>query len=187
MDLSDTACIARCLNGQPEEYRRLVERYQAPLQQWLVSRLQSPTAAEDASQETLVRAYFGLAGFKPTRPFFHWLCGIAHRVAAEQQRIDRRYQQRIRAVGEIMGSQVETAAGQPDDEMLRRAIARLPSSYEQMVLLRYYGQMSCAQVAEHFGVPLGTVTKGLSRSHSMLREFLQNQGDMSQRNRKVCP
>jgi DNA-directed RNA polymerase specialized sigma24 family protein len=46
-----------------------------------------------------------------------------------------------------------------------------------VVLMRYYGRMSCAQVAERLDMPLGTVTKQLSRAYGLLRETLRdNQG-----------
>ncbi|MHC4708615.1 MAG: RNA polymerase sigma factor [Planctomycetota bacterium] len=45
----------------------------------------------------------------------------------------------------------------------------------QVVLLRYYGNCSCSQVAQQLGMPLGTVTKTLSRAYAMLRESLQQE------------
>ena len=47
----------------------------------------------------------------------------------------------------------------------------------QVVLLRYYGGCSCSQVAEKLGMPLGTVTKNLSRAYAMLRKSLQQNED----------
>ncbi|MHC4106265.1 MAG: sigma factor-like helix-turn-helix DNA-binding protein [Planctomycetota bacterium] len=41
--------------------------------------------------------------------------------------------------------------------------------------MRYYGNHSCSQIAERFEMPLGTVTKTLSRAYVMLRESLQQQ------------
>ena len=63
---------------------------------------------------------------------------------------------------------------QSPDYDLERAIAALPEPYRQVILRRYYGDLSCAQVAEGLAVPLGTVTKRLSRAYAMLRVSLRN-------------
>ena len=42
-----------------------------------------------------------------------------------------------------------------------------------MILLRYYSQLSCNQIAARLGMPLGTVTKTLSRAYALLRQSLQ--------------
>jgi RNA polymerase sigma-70 factor, ECF subfamily len=55
---------------------------------------------------------------------------------------------------------------------LEEAIAVLPESYRQVVLLRYYEGLSCQEVATRLGLPLGTVTKTLSRAYALLRQEL---------------
>lgn len=54
-------------------------------------------------------------------------------------------------------------------------MAGLPDSYREIILLRYYAGLSCGQVAERLALPLGTVTKKLSRSYTMLWKTLQRQ------------
>ena len=44
-----------------------------------------------------------------------------------------------------------------------------------MILLRYYGGLSCTGIAEQLDMPLGTVTKTLSRAYAVLRDTLQRQ------------
>jgi len=51
-------------------------------------------------------------------------------------------------------------------------VAGLPEPYREVILLRYYGDCSCAEVAERLGVPLGTVTKRLSRAYDEMRRSL---------------
>ena len=63
------------------------------------------------------------------------------------------------------------------DLRLRDAVDALPEAHRNVVLLRYYGQCSCKEVAERLGLPLGTVTKRLSRAHAQLRQLLGKHGD----------
>ena len=172
MGVADKYYIERCLDGHPDDFRYLVRRYQAVLLAHLAGQLGNRDTAEEAAQETLVRAYFGLEKLKKRESFFPWLLGIANRVAKEQQRSEQRRQQ----VGDLLSEE----ASEPElsqDYALERAITALPESHRQVVLLRYYGNCSCNQVAEQLDMPLGTVTKTLSRAYAMLRKSLQQQDE----------
>ena len=167
MSPSDEECIERCLDGQPEAYRWLLERYQSPLLSYLTGRLGSRERAEEAAQESFVRAYFSLRTLKKPHSFFPWLFGIASRVVKEEQRAERRRKDLSAAVAERSAKQ--EASGDHD---LEQALSKLPQAYREVVLLRYYSGLSCVQVAEQLNVPVGTVTKRLSRAYGRLRVLL---------------
>jgi len=170
MSETDKYYIERCLDGHPDDFRYIVRRYQAVLLAHLAGKLGNKDKAEEAAQESLVRAYFNMSKLKRPGSFFSWLLGIADRVAKEHQRKEMLRQQR-----EVIRSFSQEAAGPElsQDYGLEAAIAELPESYRRVVLLRYYGGRSCSQVAEQLDMPLGTVTKTLSRAYAMLRESLQ--------------
>ena len=172
MPETDRYYIERCLDGHPDDFRYIVRRYQAVLLANLAGKLGSRDRAEEAAQETLVRAYFNMGKLKQPDSFFSWLLGIADRVAKEHQRKEQLRRQR-----QIVRSFTEEAPGTElsQDYVLESAIAELPESYRQVILLRYYGEHSCNQIAERLSMPLGTVTKMLSRAYAMLRESLQQQ------------
>jgi len=170
MSETDKYYIERCLDGHPDDYRYIVRRYQAVLLAHLAGKLGNKDKAEEAAQESLVRAYFNMNKLRRPGSFFSWLLGIADRVAKEHQRKDMLHQQR-----EVIRS-FSAEAASPElsqDYGLEAAIAELPESYRRVVLLRYYGDRSCSQVAEQLDMPLGTVTKTLSRAYAMLRNALQ--------------
>ena len=169
---TDKYYIERCLDGHPDDFRYLVRRYQGVLLAHLAGKLGNKDSAEEAAQETLVRAYFNMGKLRKTESFFPWLLGNSDRVAKEQQRKEqiRRQREAIRSYSEEAGSPELS-----QDYALEAAIAELPEAYRRVILLRYYGGYSCSQVAEQFDMPLGTVTKTLSRAYAMLRESLQNQ------------
>ena len=168
MDTTDKEWVERCRNGEPEDYRFLVARYQGPLFSYLAGRLRDRFLAEEAAQESLVRAFFGLRRLKKPESFHAWLLGIAGRVAHEFQRSASRQ----RAAGDSAESVAAEPAEESQNEDLDAAIAALPESYRQVILLRYYEELSCQQVADRLGVPLGTATKTLSRAYAELRRLL---------------
>ena len=157
-----------CLNGQPDAYGQLVRRYEGPLLAYLAGRLGGLDQAEDAAQESFVRAFFSLRRLKAAESFFAWLLGIAGRVAKEQRRARRRYRAAVAAVPPRV---VPTALER--DDALEQALAELPENYARVVALRYFAGLSCSEVARQLDVPLGTVTKQLSRAHALLRANLR--------------
>jgi RNA polymerase sigma-70 factor (ECF subfamily) len=170
---TDEQCVRECLGDHPETFRHLVERHQGPLLRYLRGRLGSEDEAAEAAQETFVRAYFALRKLKNPGAFFSWLLGIANRVAKESH---RGKEQRRRIVS-LNSEPADTADEQDDspDYSVTQAVSELPDVYRQVVLLRFYAGLSCAEISRDLDMPLGTVTKRLSRAYSLLRESLQEQ------------
>lgn len=168
---SDQHHIRQCLDGHPDEFRHLVRRYQAMLLAYLSGKLESRNRAEEAAQETFVRAYFGLSELKKPGSFYSWLLGIASRVAKEQSRNQKQF-----CRPDCLAQQEASEPKTSDDYKLEQAIAELPDSYREIILLRFYASQSCSQIAEKLDTPIGTVTKQLSRAYAKLRQSLQREG-----------
>jgi len=179
MTETDTFYIGRCMNGHPDDFRFWVERYQGALLGHLVSQLKNRDHAEEAAQESLVRAYFNIQSLQKPERFFAWLLGISDRVAKELQRKD---QNRRRRDSNHAPAEQRSESSFSRDAALEAAVAQLPENYRQLILLRYYSQMSCKQIAELMQQPIGTVTKMLSRAYSLLRQNMTRQiaGDESE-------
>jgi RNA polymerase sigma-70 factor (ECF subfamily) len=169
MELTDGEYVVSSRDGCPEQFRLLVQRYQRPLFAYLSSRLGNHLEAEEAAQESFVRAFVSLKKLRKPESFYAWLLGIAARVLKEQFRaLERR--QTDRAVAEtLLAENTRSAPEYP----LEEAIAVLPESYRQVILMRYYEGLSCQDVATRLGMPLGTVTKTLSRAYALLRQELK--------------
>ena len=72
--------------GIQDDFRLLVQRYQKPLFSFLTTRLRDRPEAEEAAQESFVRAFMSLKKLRKPESFYSWLLGIAARVAKEQFR-----------------------------------------------------------------------------------------------------
>jgi RNA polymerase sigma-70 factor (ECF subfamily) len=173
LDLSDGQYVRSSRNGCPEDFRLLVERYQRPLFAFLAGRLGDPLEAEEAAQESFVRAFLGLKKLRQPDSFYAWLLGIAGRVLKEEFRARQRRQRDCAAAETLPADDPAPVPEYP----LEEAIGALPESYRQVILLRYYEGLSCQQVAERLALPLGTVTKTLSRAYALLRQELHARGN----------
>jgi RNA polymerase sigma-70 factor (ECF subfamily) len=171
MNPTDVEYIKNVLNGCPDDYRYIVQRYQGALLSYLGGILGELGLAEEAAQETFVRAYFGLHKLAKPQSLHAWLLGIAARVAKELQRTRKRHRNSDAGLAGV-AMPAPRATGEERDQQLRLAVANLPGYYQRVVQLRYYGGLSCQELARELGVPLGTVTKTLSRAYTMLRQEL---------------
>lgn len=170
----DAKCIEQCLNGRPDAYRLLVKRYERPLMCYLTNRMGDPEAAAEVAQESFVRAYFRLSTLKKPDEFVSWLLGIAQRVMLESFRRNRREKTLSQVADPVDPATEEVPDG---DSALAEAVAGLPGIYREVTILRYFGDLSCGELSQRLGVPLGTVTKRLSRAYGLLREALAPPGE----------
>jgi RNA polymerase sigma-70 factor (ECF subfamily) len=167
-DRTDRDYVESSRNGCPEHFRLLVQRYQKPVFAYLASRMGNPLEAEEAAQESFVRAFLSLKTLRKPESFYAWLLGIAGRVAREQFRSAVRHE-RDREAAEVMLAEADDDG---KEYPLEEVIAALPETYRQVIVLRYYEGLSCQEVGARLGTPLGTVTKTLSRAYSLLRQEL---------------
>jgi RNA polymerase sigma-70 factor, ECF subfamily len=169
MDLTDKQYVERCRDGHPEDFGELVNRYQKPLFSFLASRVRDRQQAEEAAQESFVRAFLSLPKLLKPESFYSWLLGIAGRVAKEQFRLESRHHQDAQVLAEL-----ETNTADHNEQYaVEEAIGALPENYRQVILLKYYEGLSCQELANRLRVPFGTVTKTLSRAYELLRQELK--------------
>lgn len=174
---TDRFYVERCLRGNRDDFRHLVTRYQKPLLTDVRFRLRQARrdSAEDVAQEAFVRAYANLAKLKKPDSFFAWLLGIAYRILLEHADRDRREREGLARMEANADTAFHASDSWEGDAALETALTSLPDQYREVVLLRFYGDCSCAEVAARLGIPLGTVTKRLSRAYDEIRAALAAQ------------
>jgi len=172
MELTDKECVAHCLGGDRDAFRPLVERYQRLVFSHLAGRLRDTMQTEEAVQESFVRAFLNLNKLRKPESFYAWLLGIAGRVAQEQLRTMNRSNQEEPRMEDL----ADECAHREDPPSLESALATLPENCRRLIQLRYYEGLSCQEAALRLEMPLGTVTKTLSRAYALLRQELTDRG-----------
>ena len=154
--------------------------------------------AEDASQEAFVTAYRALGTWRGEGPFGAWLARIATRIAV--RRAGRRrpvawinpspvlVDGAVSGGRDVIGDAALTAAlgSAPDPAHLavraeraaaiRTAVAGLEEPYREVVILRFFAELSLAEIAVQADRPLGTVKTHLHRGLARLRRTLEAEG-----------
>jgi RNA polymerase sigma-70 factor (ECF subfamily) len=183
------------LRGDREAFRILVERESTAVIRACHRVLGDVRDAEDAAQEAFVIAFRSLDTWRGEGAFGAWMARIAVRVALRQA-------SRRRPVIWLDPLAAEAAAPHDDawtragahspaaghdpaaiairgerDVAVRAAVAALEEPYREVVALRFFGDLSLAEIAEVSGRPLGTVKTHLRRGLMRLRERLAMAAD----------
>lgn len=152
---------------------RLMAQYQQDILRMCCAILRDQALAQDAAQETFIKAWRGLAGFRAESGEKTWLMRIAVNTCRDMQRtgwmrhIDRR----------VTPERLPEAACEPADKTLSEAVMRLPGKLREAVLLYYYQGMTLEETAQALGVSAASVFTRLKRARAKLRDALE-EGEM---------
>lgn len=150
---------------------------QLDIQQWYVrvyarcqALLLSATDAEDAAQETFVRALVGLSELQ-TQPAIHgWLRSIARNVCVDM--IRRKQVRRAENVEHVeLPAQYRQADNEEHEHMMHH-IYGLPEPLREIILLHYYEEMTYDEMAQWLGVARSTVNERLAKARQLLKQEL---------------
>jgi RNA polymerase sigma-70 factor, ECF subfamily len=133
----------------------------------------SRDTAEDAVQETFLRAWKSFDRFQPGTNCRAWLYRIMFVVLAQYRRA-----QSVQPILVDFDPALEQAADQPMPDVFTRdqvaaAFDKLPSPFREAVLLADVEELSYREIAEALDIPMGTVMSRLSRGRRLLRGHLR--------------
>ena len=151
---------------------RMVSEHQSALKNLCYMILHDEALAEDAVQETFLKAYKGLASFRGDCGQKTWLMRIAVNTCRDMQRTSWFRHEDRRVSPDMM---YDEQAAQPDDEAagLAQAIVALPRRDKEVVLLRYYQDMTIKEIAQTLGIAPSSVHNRLKRAEKKLRISLE--------------
>ena len=158
-------------NQREEKISSLVRLYEKDLLRTCCVYLRDRNMAQDAVQETFLKAYKALDSFRSESTEKTWLYSIALNVCRDMLRsawfrhLDRR----------ITLEQLPEPIAQPSEEdcFLAVEVMRLPQKYREAVLLYYYEALTTDEIAQALGVAKSTVSARLEQGRQALRKALE--------------
>lgn len=164
---SDSELVSACLDGSKAAFEVLVRRYERPVRAVALGVLGDFHRAEDAAQETFIRAWKKLPSLHNQSAFGPWITKIARHSAINIAR--RRI--KVSAQYSTLAEVIEQPDGhlESDKQKLLKAVMRLPKSPRHLIMLRYFSKYPIKELARITGRSVGTVTKQLSRAREQLR------------------
>ena len=175
---ADGLIIESVLNGRPDDFEKLVRRYDREIKRIVGSMVKNRQDKQDIVQDIWLSVYQRLSSLRDRERFPQWLRAIArNRCLAHVG--DRKY--REAAWTEVLPE--EGAGGAwPGDEHLKRANSRrvrkavetLSQALRRTVAMYYFTGYSCDEVSTRMNVPVGTVKRRLSEARSKLRNMFRD-------------
>ncbi len=173
----DQIWILQSLQGDQQAFANLVTRYQRQVYNLAYRMLGGAEDAEDATQETFLRAYTALASFEMGRKFSSWLLSIASNLCIDILRRRRYAWLSLDDVSFRLVSPIEEPAGAllrwEESGQVQHLLQRLPEKYRLVVVLRYWYDLPYEEIAATTGLSLNTVKTRLHRARLMLARALQ--------------
>ena len=153
------------------ELERLMEQYGSSLLRMCALYLKDADLAQDAVQETFIRAYRHIEDYRGESSERTWLMAIAINVSRDMLRTAWfRHQSRSTDIDTLPEKPAEFEF--PDNTVLTE-VMHLPAKYREVVLLRYYEGLKLKEVASALGLSDGRVRSRLNRANELLRDRLK--------------
>ena len=182
--------IRSVLRGNVNDFEKLVTAYEKNVYSLALRMVGDPEDAADMTQETFIKAYRALSGFRGDSKFSSWLYRIASNVCLDFLRSRSRHPQvSLSTVDEDDRATFELPdmRQNPEEQLMkklgmeavRRGLEQLPEQQRQILVLRELGGLSYAELAQTLGLEEGTVKSRIFRARKRLCALLLCDGNIS--------
>ncbi len=175
---NEAQLITQAQNGDRNAFSELVRIHSKGVLNVVYRMCGDMLIAEDAAQETFIRAWQNLPSYRPQTPFRNWLYRIAFNAGMDMLRKEKR----------ILPDDIEDmnlTDGQPGIEsmvsqqerttLVQKAILSLPDASRAVLVLREYEGLSYQEISSTLDIPVGTVMSRLNYARNLLKTKLKPQ------------
>jgi RNA polymerase sigma-70 factor, ECF subfamily len=177
VESSDAELVRRVRAGDIGAYGALIARYRDRLGRFAVHMIGDREDAEEALQDSFVRAYRSLARCDDPARFGAWLYGIlVNRCRTTGGRAARRRRIFVQDAEALNGARPVVAdAGERLEwaDAVNRALARLAPEYREAFLLKHVEDLEYDEIAEQTGVGVSALKMRVKRAREQLQRFLR--------------
>lgn len=166
--MDDALAIEKCLSGEKDAFRHLVENYQRQAVGHAAAILGNLEDAADAVQEAFIDAYKSLKSFDRTRRFYPWFY-VLLRNRCYKMTAKRRNTESIEKT-EILAA--KTGISFEETLALEKALLSLSDEEREIVTLKYLDGFSYDELSEYLEIPKGTVMSRLFHARKKLQTKL---------------
>jgi RNA polymerase sigma-70 factor, ECF subfamily len=186
MSRTDVQLMLDVKGGDEQSFELLLQRYRAPVVNFLFRMVKSREQAEDLAQEVFIRVYRAREEYVPTAKFTTWLFRIATNLALNSLR-DHRHQKLEMSIDAPLTADSDEGDERPFEvadkhptieqelvenerkKMIRRAIEKLPEKQRAAVLLHKYQELDYAEIAKILNCSESALKSLLFRAYEVLR------------------
>ena len=183
---TDEDLVARSRGGDLESFNQLILRWERPIYAFAYRVIRREEDARDVCQDTFLRAFRSLSGFRGQARFSSWLYQIAMNLCRDWMRRQRRAPTvqmaegadpaELAAEGGPVESIEDLVARRELSAVVEEAMALLPEEQRTAIVLKEYHGMTFQEIATLQGCPLSTVKTRLYQGLTVLRRLLEKEG-----------
>jgi RNA polymerase sigma-70 factor (ECF subfamily) len=152
----DGYLVYKCLNGDPDAFGVLVDKYKPGVYALVYSKLRNFHDAEDVAQEAFIRAYEKLHTLRRWDSFASWLYRIASSLCSRWARTQSRRPDgefiEDRGPGVLERRSMDSHRDEAVLESIHEALDSLPDIHREVLTLHYFGGMTSFEIARFVGV-----------------------------------
>lgn len=172
--------IAQAQRGNSEAFSKLVEACQTPVYNLCYRMLNDPYEAEDAAQETFLRAYNNLRHYDKSRSFSTWILSIAAHYCIDQIRKRR---MNLLSLDDAVyldppdkapGPEMALSTGE-EQKRVRLLLEKLSPQDRAAVIMIYWYDLSYDEIAEALSMTVGAVKSRLHRARQVMAQSWSEQ------------
>jgi RNA polymerase sigma-70 factor, ECF subfamily len=186
MPSTDEELVARSMGGDLDSFNQLVLRWERPIYALAYRVIGREEDARDVAQETFLRAFRALKGFKGQAKFSSWLYRITLNLCRDWMRRERRTPVSQAPEGvDIIEMAGEATPSESIEDLVSRhelgravgkAMAWLPEEQRTAIILKEYHGLTFQEIADLLDCPLSTVKTRLYQGLTVLRKHLREAG-----------
>ena len=186
MACTDEELVSRSVSGDHDSFNQLVVRWQRPIFALAYRVIGHEEDARDICQETFLRAFRCIKGFKGEAKFSSWLYRIALNLCRDKNRSAQRSPlNKVSddvdvldlAPANVAGSSLEDQVGWSElGNEVSRAMMTIPDAQRTAIVLKEYHGFTFQEIADSQGCPLSTVKTRLYKGLTHLRQELERRG-----------
>ena len=170
--MEEHVLIKRLKEGDPVAIDEIVEKYKRQLFAFILRMVNNNAEAEDLFQETWLRVIRNVYNFRGDSKFSTWLFQIAVNLCRDAK------SKRSCCIHVPIEDYEEVLSCEQDFDVMRtykagqvrKIVASLPEKMREVIVLRYFHDLSYAEIAEIAGCPLGTVKSRFYHASEIIRE-----------------
>lgn len=155
----------------------IADRYRNQIRGHALRMLRDQEDAEDAVQDTFVKAFRGIRTFEQGRPLLPWLMRICSNCCVDILRSRRPLEDTIdsheHTLSDARADVEEGVDANFRGQRVREAVSRLPERYRRIIEMRHFGHMDVIEIARALNAPEGTIKSWLFRARAILKKELQ--------------
>ncbi len=173
--MTEEELIWRSQAGDWEAFELLLERHRTALARTAYLATRDRELVQDVMQEALIQIWKDLPSYRPFGSFRAWMLKITLNKARKHYRKKRVQTVPLDAAVEVSGNAEDPGVTVERGEQTRRmrqAMDLLTSDHREVLILRYYNELTVPEIAKALGCREGTVKSRLSRAHSRLEQIL---------------